>query len=167
MVFLLLAAVLTSPSTPEEFLSELCDSSRGQEGLEYWISTASEDAVFPYGEPDSMRSILNNMEDLTVEPGDRTSFMDMGNIFVIEFGDSRWTWIDPRGNVNRKLGLATVRCENGSYSWTVLPVLDTKSFSLGMKERLIAGLMVTVLVLVFGAILVAWASRRYSSPEST
>lgn len=167
MLFLLIAAVLTSPSTPEEFLSALCDSTRGQEGLEYWISSASEDAVFPHGEPDSMRSILENMKDLTVEPGHRTSFMDLGNTFVIEFGDSRWTWTDPQGNVNRKVGLATVRCENGDYSWTVLPVLDTKSFSLGMKERLIAGLMVTVLVLVFGSILVAWASRRYSGQDST
>lgn len=163
MLFLLLATVLTSPSTPEEFLNELCVNASGEEGLEFWISSASENAVFPFGQPDSMRSILENMEDLSVEPGHRTSFMDLGNTFVIEFEESRWTWNDSQGNANRKVGLAIVRCENGNYSWTELPVLDTKSFSLGMKERLIAGLMVTVMVLVFGSILVAWASRRYSS----
>lgn len=161
MIFLLICSILLTPSTPEGFLKELCDNSNGIEGAEFWSSHADAEVLSVFKYPDSLAIILGGMRELTVDTGTRTAFQDRGDSFRIEFGESRWNWIDSDGNLNRKDGLSIVICSSGRYTWLEIPVLTSGSISIGKKEKVIAGIFVTFLILTFAIILLIWAKKRY------
>jgi len=161
MLFLMIFSIILTPSSPEDLLNELCENSRGMNGAEFWSAHASDEVQSSQSDPDSLLQILDGMHDLTVAAGDRTSFEDRGNSFRIEFGNSVWTWFDENGRLNRTEGMAIVLCNTGTYSWMEIPVLTSGSISIGPKERIVSGIMVTILVLIFASILLVWAKRRF------
>ena len=159
MLFLLCSIFLT-PSTPEDFLMELCENTSAIEGTEFWISHASSDVQPSLADPQFLRQILSGMQELSVNTGIRTAFHDRGNTFIIEFGESRWTWHDSNGNLHRKDGLSIVVCSRGNYMLSEIPVLTSGSISIGKKEKLISGIMITFLILIFAFIFIIWAKRK-------
>ncbi|NOQ21026.1 MAG: hypothetical protein GQ565_00030 [Candidatus Aegiribacteria sp.] len=161
MLFMLICAILFTPSTPEDFLHELCKNSSGIEGAEFWSSHASMEVQSAFSDPDSLAIILGGMRELNVNTGTRTAFEECENTFRIEFGESIWTWIDSDGNLNRKKDLSVIICSQGNYTWSEIPVLASGSISIGRKEKLITGILITFLVLISTFILLIWAKRRY------
>ncbi|MCD4847882.1 MAG: hypothetical protein K8R76_06800 [Candidatus Aegiribacteria sp.] len=154
---------LLSASTPEEFLHELCDNQMGTDGAIFWSTHASAEVPDRYANPDSLLLFLADKEELSVNPGSRTNFLSIGETFRIEFGKSYWTWIDQEGSRHRTEGLAVIECTRGNYTWVQIPVLSSRSVSAGKKQKLISGILITILILVFTAISVGWAKRRYLS----
>lgn len=161
MPFLLICSILLTVSTPEDFLMELCDNSTGMEGAEFWASHASSEVQPTLGDPDSLAQLLYGMLELSVNTGERTAFQDRGSTFKIEFGESRWTWLDSGGNFHRKDGLSIVVCSQGNYTWSEIPVLTSGSISISKNEKIISGIMITFLILVFALILLIWVKRKY------
>ena len=161
MLFLLTLSVMMTVSTPEEFLTELCDSSSGPEGIEYWVDHASASVNPLVANPDSLSIILGTMQELNVIPGDRTLFESDGDTFRIEFGGSKWTWTDRHGNQYMREGLTVVLCTGGIYSWSKIPALDEVSASVGKREKLITGVILTFILIIFAFIILMWAKRRY------
>lgn len=161
MYLLLVCSLLLAPATPEEFLLELCENSSGTEGAEYWASHASSSVPLRLADPDTLHAILMNRQQLSAEPGPRTAFTQQDGSFRVEFGESRWSWTDRNGNQSRKDGLTVVLVTDGNYSWSAIPALEEGSFMMGDKERLISGIMLTFLLMILTAVLIAWARRRY------
>ncbi len=161
MIFMLICTILLTPSTPEDFLYELCENSSGMEGADFWSSHASVEVQSALADPDSLAKILGGIRELTVNAGRRTAFAESGDTFRIEFGESRWTWTDSDGSLNRKEGLSVVISSRGNYTWSDIPVLAAGSISIGRKEKLITGVLITFLVLISAFILLIWAKRRY------
>jgi len=161
MLFLLITSILMTASTPEEFLVELCDNREGPEGAEFWASHASSSVRFAYSDPDSLAIILHEMIDLEVTAGTRTAFESNGDTFRIEFGESRWIWTDRDGNQHMKEGLTVVTCAGGIYSWSEIPVLSRGSISVGKRETLLTGMIMTFMIIIFTVVLLMWAKRRY------
>ena len=161
MLFILICSILLTSSTPEDFLNELCENSSGMEGAEFWASHASMEVQSTFADPDSLANILWGIRELTVNTGMRTAFDERNNTFRIEFGESVWTWIDSDGNLNRKRGLSIVICSQGNYTWSEIPVLTSGSVSIGRKEKLITGIMITFLLGIATFIFLIWAKRRY------
>ncbi|MCD4702067.1 MAG: hypothetical protein K8S24_09455 [Candidatus Aegiribacteria sp.] len=161
MLFIIICSILLTPSTPEDFLYELCENSIGMEGTEFWSLHASNEVQSKFSDPDSLTIILGGMRNLTVDTGTRTAFEERGNSFRIEFGESIWTWIDSDGNLNRKEGLSVVICSMGNYTWSEIPVLSSGSIKMGRREELITGIFLTFLLLISTFILLIWAKRRY------
>ena len=161
MLFIVICAILLTPSTPEEFLHELCENSSGMEGAEFWSSHASIEVQSALADPDSLVILLGRMQELTVNTGRRTAFEESDDAFRIEFGESIWTWIDSYGNLNRKEGLSVIICSQGNYMWYKIPVLESGSISVGNRERLISGILVTFLMMISVFVFLTWAKRRY------
>jgi len=161
VLLLLVLSILLTPSTPEDFLNELCVNSSGTEGAEYWASHASSEVQYALRDQDSLAIFLGDIRELSVNTGIRTAFEDRGNTFRIEFGESRWSWHDSDGNYHRIDGSSVVICSQGSYAWSELPVFASGQISIGRKEKLISGIMITFLILTFALILLVWANRRY------
>ena len=161
MLSIMICAILLNPSTPEDFLHELCENSSGMEGAEFWSSYASTEVQSVLTDPDSLVMILSGMQDLTVSTGTRTAFEERENAFRIEFGESNWTWIDSNSSLHRITGLTVVVCSLGNYTWSKIPILSSRSVSVGRKERLISGIMITFLLMISTLILLIWARRRY------
>jgi hypothetical protein len=159
-IILMLSLILT-PSTPEEFLVDLCNNSTGAAGAEYWADCASEEVFPTLAEPDSLIDLLRDKDQLTVDPGQRTSFSEENGVFRIEFGDSKWTWIDITGNAVSRKGSSVVLVINGEYYWSKLPVLETSSYRLDSRESLMSGIVLTFIVMVVAMVLILWARRRY------
>ena len=161
MLFVLICSILLTPSTPEGFLNELCENSSGMEGAEFWSSYASVEVQSALADPDSLAKLLGAMQELSVVTGTRTAFEASEDTFRIEFGESIWTWIDQGGNLHRKEGLSVIICSQGNYSWSAIPVLESGSISVGKKEKLISGIMITFLVLISTVVFLACVKRRY------
>ncbi|OPL19051.1 MAG: hypothetical protein AVO35_12645 [Candidatus Aegiribacteria sp. MLS_C] len=161
MYLFLACSLILTPSTPEEFLLELCENSSGRDGAEYWSEHASDEVQRRLADPDSLQVILDDRHELSVDPGPRTAFVQEGDNFRIEFGRSSWTWRDLSGETNRKEGVTVVLVISGEYSWSSLPVLEQTSLRIGNRERLMSGLILTFLLLTAAVVLVAWAKRRY------
>ncbi len=140
---------------------ELCENSSGIEGAEYWSSHASPDVRSSLPDTDSLAAFLDHRRELSVIAGPRTAFHDRGNTFRIEFGESEWNWTDSTNNLNRKQGLSVVICTSGSYTWSEIPVFNSGSICIGTKEQLVAGIIITILVVSFALVLLIWAKRRY------
>ncbi len=152
---------LLSVSTPEEFLQELCDNRIGIDGAIFWATHASAEVPNKYANPDSLLLLLTDKEGLSVNPGSRTNFLNIDETFRIEFEESCWTWTDKEGARHRTEGLAIIECTRGNFTWVQIPVLTCGSVSAGKKEKLVSGLLITILILVFTVISVSWAKRRY------
>ncbi len=161
MLSIIICAILLTPSTPEGFLDELCENSTGMEGAEFWSTHASMEVQSALADPDSLVIILDGMQELTVSTGTRTAFEESENAFRIEFGESSWTWTDSNGSLHRIKGLTVVVCVQGNYTWSEIPVISSRSVSVGNRERLISGILITFLVLISTLIFLTWAKRRY------
>ena len=157
----LLIVFLLSVSTPEEFLQELCEHRIGTDGSTFWSTHASAEVPNRYSNPDSLLLLLADKEGLSVNSGPRTSFQSINETFRIEFGESYWTWTDHEGARCRTEGLSVIECTRGLYTWVQIPVLTSRSVSAGKTEKLVSGLLITILFLLFTAIAVGWAKRRY------
>lgn len=160
MVILLCVLALT-PSTPEEFLRELCINSRGTAGAEYWSEHASSEVTDLLSDPDTLLTLLENMEDLSVEPGPRTDFGKEGDVFRVEFGESRWTWRDSHGNTGHARGLTVVTVTEGKFKWVKLPALEHSAATIGIREKLISGVFLSFMLILSALLAVAWARRKY------
>lgn len=152
---------LISAATPEEFLQELCENRMGSDGAIFWSTHASAEVPDNYSDPDSLMLLLADMEGLSVDPGSRTGFLSIDETFRIEFGESYWTWTDREGKHHRTEGLAIIECVRSNYSWIQIPILSGTSVSAGKKEKLVSGFLITILILIFTAISISWAKRRY------
>lgn len=161
MYLLLVCSLLLAPATPEDFLLELCGNSSGTEGAEYWANHASSSVPLRLANTDTLHAILMNRQQLSVDPGPRTAFVQQNGSFRVEFGQSRWSWTDRNENQSRRDGLAVVLVTDGNYTWSAIPALDEGSFMMGDRERLISGIMLTFLLMILAAVLIAWARRRY------
>jgi hypothetical protein len=161
MNIVLLVSILLSPSNPEDFLNELCINSIGQEGAEYWSTHAHSAVPDAMASADSLFRFLQDRNQLAVDPGPRTAFVEEDNGFRVEFAQSEWTWTDESGNSAKKDGLSIVYVINGGYYWAELPLSDSGSLIMGTKESLISGIMLTFLLMIVAGVLVAWARRRF------
>ena len=161
MLISLFIVFLLSASTPEEFLQELCEHRIGTDGAIFWSTHASAEVPDTYANPDSLLLLLADKEGLSVNPGSRTNFLNIDESFRIEFRESCWTWADQEGALHRTEGLAVIECTQGNYTWVQIPVLSSRSVSAGREQKLISGVLITILILIFTAISVGWAKRRY------
>jgi len=157
---LLLAIVLHAAEGPEEFLNDLCGNRQGPEGALFWAQTRApaEDGV-PL-DPDSLAPRLSQLRDLSVEPGERTLFEETDHGYIIEYAESQWTWTASDGRVQRAEGLAGILWLDGDYYWLELPVIAPESPGISLRERLLAGLLFTGMILGMGVTAVFWARRR-------
>jgi len=161
MLSIMICTILLIPSTPEGFIQELCENSSGIEGAQFWSSYASTQVQSALTDPDSLLMILSGMQDLTVNIGIRTAFEESENAFRIEFGESKWTWIDSNGSLHRITGLTVVVCSLGNYTWSKIPILSSRSISVGRKERLISGILITFMLMISTLVFLVWLKRRY------
>lgn len=161
MLLIMICSLLLTPSTPEDFIHELCENSSGLDGAEFWSSYASTEVQSALTDPDSLVVLLSGMQDLSVSTGARTAFEESENAFRIQFGESNWTWIDSNGSLHRITGLTVVVCSLGNYTWSKIPVLSSKSVSVGRKERLIFGILITFLLMISTLVFLVWLRRRY------
>jgi hypothetical protein len=161
MLFIMICTILLTPSTPEDFIIELCENSSGMEGAEFWSSHASTEVQSALTDPDSLVMLLSGMQDLNVSTGIRTEFEESENAFRIEFGESNWTWTDLNGSLHSITGLTVVVCSQGNYTWSEIPVLSSRSISVGRRERLILGILITFLLMISTFVFIVWAKRRY------
>ena len=161
MLLIMICSILLAPSTPEGFIHEMCENSSGIEGAEFWSSCASMEVHSTLTDPDSLVKILSGMQDLTVSTGTRTAFEESESAFRIEFGESSWTWIDPNNRLHRVTGLTVVVCSLGDYTWSKIPILSSRSVSVGGKERLVLGILITFLLFISTLVFLVWVKRRY------
>ena len=161
MLLIMICTILLTPSTPEGFIHELCENSSGIEGAEFWSSYASTEVQSVLTDPDSLVIILSGIQDLTVSTGTRTAFEESENAFRIEFGESNWTWIDSNGSLHRITGLTVVVCSLGNYTWSKIPILSSRSVSVGRRERLISGILITFILMISTLVFLVWLKRRY------
>lgn len=155
-----LLLLMVSAEGPEQFLQDLCEHRYGAEGALFWAGSRSPGPGGEVADPDSLAILLEPLRDLSVEPGPRTRFEDTGEGYLIEYGESRWTWTTPDGRVRTTEGLTCLLWRDGGYFWTEVPVLADGAPSAGLRERLLAGLLFTGLILGFGVLAVIWARRR-------
>jgi len=161
MQLILAMALLLNPSTPEEFLDELCLRSN-QRDWEYWSSAAFDDVSPELSDLAFISEHLDERRDLTVDPGPRTDFQDLGSAgFRIEYEESVWTWVDGQGITNSKKGFSAVISNHGDYAWSDLAVLHEGSARMGHRERMVSGILLTFVIMIIGGILLFWAKRRY------
>lgn len=160
-MLLLLALVFHYAEGPEEFLQDLCDNRSGAAGALFWAesSTPGEDGSMV--EPDSLAPQLALLRDLSVEPGERTRFENTGDGYIIEYAGSRWTWTGSDGRIRDITGLTGISWSEGDYRWIDVPVLVSSTGGIGPREKLLSGFLFTMIIIVFGVIVVVWARRRY------
>lgn len=158
---LLVLTILSYADSPEDFLYQLCDNRSGTEGALFWSDMASAAVDSLLSHPDTLAMRLSTMRDLSVEPGPRTLFETTENGYRVEFAESAWTWTGDDGRLHRVNGLTGIDWTAEGYRWYRIIFLVSGSVSIGRKERMVTGLLVTVLILVFGAILLGWAKRKY------
>jgi hypothetical protein len=160
---LLLVVTLYTADGPEEFLKDLCSNRQGPEGALFWSQThAPAEGGIPL-DPDSLAPWLAQLRDLSVEPGERTLFEETENGYVIEYGESQWTWTAADGRVQRAEGLAGILWLEGDYYWLELPLFLSEPPGISLRERLLAGLLFTGMILGIGVTAIIWARKRNSS----
>ena len=158
---LLLSAILYSAEGPEQFLNDLCDNRQGPEGALFWSQThaPAEDGI-PI-DPDSLAPRLAQLRDLSVEPGERTLFEETDHGYIIEYDESQWTWTASDGRIQRAEGLTGILWLDGGYYWLELPVIGPESAGISLRERLVAGLLFTGMILGLGVTAIIWARKRH------
>ncbi len=165
MTFLLfVVALLGYPESPVEFLDHLCENRSGPEGAIYWSDMAASCVDTLLSDPDSLGAQLSSRMDLSVEPGIRTLFETTDDGYIVEYGESIWTWTAEDGRLHRINGVTGIEWTAIGYRWIRLPFLVSSiSVSVGRKERLVTAVLFTILILVFGAIAVAWVKRQFQA----
>jgi hypothetical protein len=157
---LLLAVTLHAADGPVEFLQDLCDNRYGPSGALFWSETHAPGEDGTPLDPDSLAPRLAQLRDLSVDPGERTRFEETDTGYLIEYGESCWTWTGADGRLQRAEGLTCVLWRDGGYYWVELPVLVSGSAGIGPRERILAGLLFTGMILGLGVTAMLWARRR-------
>jgi len=113
---------------------------------------------------DSIASFFSGARDLSVDPGNPVLLeTDQATYsYRVSFPDALWSWTDPEGRVHRARGSTVVVSSRALFRWVSLPPLQG-SVSVGPKDRILAGLMMTVLTLLLGAFALWWAKRRWGT----
>lgn len=152
---------LVCQMTAEGFLQMLCDTASSNGGPAYWLETAAEDADERLANPDTLETLLPTLGYLSVIPGaPRLLQADNSTMsYTVSYPDAEWNWTDTEGRVHRARGETVVEQREGRFFWVRLPLY--RSASAGPMEKLILGLTLTGIVLLFGVIVLWWVRRRY------
>lgn len=160
----LISALLIAPVSPEEFLQALCDTAGKFGGPEFWSRSAAEEVDPAVASRDSIAAFLAETRDLSVDPGapvllesDQVDFS-----YRASFPDAEWSWIDPSGRVHRATGNTVVISSGGVFRWVLLPPLEG-SISVGPGEKILVGLILTVMALLIGGFALWWVKRRWGT----
>jgi hypothetical protein len=163
LALLLLAGSYTS--TPEQFLDSLCTNRTGLEGARFWIDSSWDGPEGALSDADSMRAFLEGMTNLAVEVGSR----DLGEVdqetgmYRVEYPSSMWTWMGSDGRMYRISGPSVVIWDRGRFYWETLPVMGVEAAGVGITERFLTAIFFTVMILLFGVLLLVWARRRFAA----
>ncbi len=169
MASLALLALLLQVTTPEAFLSELCDPPPGRGLPAHWSSMASETAGRA-ADPELLEEVLGGVEALDVEPGSRTGLDVEGSTYTVTYATSVWTLASESGGTESITGETVVEWTGESYRWAGVPFLERSvpEGDAGDRDdtplaggRLVWGGAVTVLVLLGGVLAIAWVRKRY------
>jgi hypothetical protein len=164
---LLAAAVLVAPTSPEAFLQVLCDTAGKAGGDLYWSRTAAAEVSPALSSRDSIGSFFSGASDLSVDPGNPVLLeSDQATYsYRVSFPEAAWSWTGPDGRVHRARGSTVVISSGALFQWVSLPPLQGSSVSVGPKDRIVAGFMMTVLTLLLGAFALWWVKRRWGTSE--
>ncbi len=152
-------------ATPEEFLDGLCEQIQGLEGARFWHESAWEDIEGSLSDPDSMRVFLEGRVNLSVDPGHRilSEIDEETGRYRVEYPASIWTWSGEDGRMCRTAGPSVIIWSDGHFYWQTLPVIGGRPAEIGMTERFLTGIFFTVIVLLFGMLLIIWAKRKFAA----
>ncbi len=158
---MIMYTVASYTSTPEEFLNSLCDNRIGLQGARYWVESSWQQSI----ELDSIAFFLNDFDDLSVEPGRRilTEIDEVTGEYTVEYPESKWSWQGENNQACRSVGKSVVVWSDGHYYWKELPLFSGSAAEIGITEKFITGLLFTVVLLVFGVLVLVWARRKYSN----
>ena len=161
LYLLIMCTVASYTSTPEEFLHSLCENRVGLQGARFWAECSWEESV----ELDSIAVLLNGFEYLSVEPGRRilSEIDEVTGDYTVEYPESKWSWHDENSNDCRSVGRSVIIWSDGHFYWKELPLFSGPVAEVGFAERFITGLLFTVVLLVFGVLVLVWARRKYSN----
>lgn len=152
-------AIASYTSTPEDFLNSLCDNRAGLQGARFWVESSWQEPI----ELDSIAVLLNGFEHLSVEPGRRTlsEIDEVTGEYTVEYPESKWSWQGENSSDCRVVGRSVVIWSDGHYYWKELPLFSGPAAEIGITEKFITGLLFTVVLLVFGVLVLVWARRKY------
>jgi len=154
-------AAMLAQTSPEGFLSMLCDTAQTPGGPACWFSSASPSADPDFANPDTLRSVLPGLRELSVDPGppDLVEVDEATMTYTVSFPEAEWTWMDEGGRVHRVRGETLVEQSGGVYRWVALPV-HREGFSAGPGERIFVGFPFALLVIAIALVFVWWARKR-------
>jgi hypothetical protein len=156
------AALFVLPTSPEEFLQVLCDTAGKPGGAVYW-SRSAEQGVDPIlSSADSIEAFFSDAADLSVFPGTplRPEIDYESNSYTVSFPEASWSWTDGTGRIHRATGKTVVTFSDGLFHWVQLSPLEG-SVSVGSREQMVAGVMMTLLTLMIGVFVLWWVKRRW------
>ena len=156
LVLVLTGSVI--PTTPEEFLLQLADSSTGYDGARFWLNRLSPRAPESPSDISTMREMLHGRTELSVNPG-RMSLVELDSAsgyYRVEFPGSEWTWTDSAGRVRRSRGNTTVDYVDGRFYWVEMPI---DPYELSAAGKFQVGFLLTILVMLTGGVIVVLARR--------
>jgi len=161
LYFMIMYTIASYTSTPEDFLNSLCDNRAGLQGARFWVESSWQEPI----ELDSIAFLLNGFEDLSVEPGRRilSEIDEVTGEYTVEYPESKWSWQGENNHAHRAVGISVVIWSDGHYYWKELPLFSGTAADVGITERFITGLLFTVVLLVFGVLVLVWARRKYSN----
>ena len=141
--------------TPDAFLVVLA-SSDAETWIEHQFSSNSESEIHP----DSIRSIIGEKRNLSVELGEKI-LEDVEGGYRVIFPLSRWTWRMDGGRIGSVSGESIIEWHPGGYTWVSIPFMIDEGTSIGRKETLCMGITITALIALIGIVAVWYAKRRY------
>jgi len=158
---LIMYTIASYTSTPEDFLNSLCDNRTGLQGARFWVESSWQESI----ELDSIAVLLNGFEYLSVEPGRRilSEIDEVTGEYTVEYPESRWSWRGEDNHDCRAVGRSVVVWSDGHFYWKELPLFSGSAAEISITQKFITGLLFTVVLLVFGVLVLVWARRKYSS----
>jgi hypothetical protein len=155
-VFAIWLIVSSSPAgaeTPSEFLSELVSLEPSGWVDHLWI----EERVL---NPDTVLAIITPMRQISVEPG-RMTLEDIDGGYRALFPNSRWSWRMSGGRVGSASGLTVVVWRPGGYRLAHAPLFTGEVTTIGPRESLCMGAVITGAIITVMLFAVWYAKRRY------
>lgn len=139
--------------TPTLFLEALAGASS-----EEWVeSMVLRDTGM---EPESIRTVIDGMDQLSVEPGERI-LEDLEGGYRAVFPESRWTWRLPGGRIGSVTGESVVEWRPGGYRWATVPLFTEEAAEIGTRERLCMGAVAMMAVLLVTVFVIWYVKRKY------
>jgi hypothetical protein len=162
LLILLLGGSYTS--SPEDFLDSLCIQRQGLDGARFWLQSAWEDLEGPLSDTDSMRVFLESLVNLSVDPGHRilSGVDESSGRYSVEYPGSVWTWKGADDRMYRTAGLSVIIWCDGHFYWQTLPVIGGQAVGVGLTERIITAIFFTIMLLIFGMLILIWVKRKYT-----